>query len=243
MSHTLASGCRSLPKENKMSAKTANRNYTDMTEGNIARAILLFAVPMMLGGLCGAYFATKASVNFAADLRADAFRKIQSFSFSNIDRFSTSSLVTRLTTDVNNVQMAFMMLIRIAIRAPLLLIFSIVMAYVMGGALATSFVVLIPFLAFGLILIAKKAMPTFRAVFRKYDKLNESIEENVRGMRVVKGFSREEYETERFNDACEDIRKKYDCVDYARMIVSWTDKDKKVHEIFVSKIYMCEFMI
>ena len=111
-----------------------------------------------------------------------------------------------MTTDVSHVQMAYMMIIRTAVRAPLMLIFSIIMAYVMGGALATSFIVLIPFLAGGLFLVSRKAMPAFRRVFKKYDRMNESIEENVRGMRVVKGFSREEYEKEKFGTASENIR-------------------------------------
>ena len=166
--------------------------------------VAMAVISLCCGGIA-AVTCAKASAGFAKNLRDDLFDKVQTYSFENIDRFSSSSLVTRLTTDVANVQMAFMMLIRIAVRAPLMLIFSIVMAYVMGGALATSFVVLIPFLAFGLILIAKKAMPAFRAVFKKYDRLNESIEENVRGMRVVKGFSREEHEKEKFGAASEDI--------------------------------------
>ena len=111
-----------------------------------------------------------------------------------------------MTTDINNVQMAFMMMIRIAVRSPLMLIFSITMAYIMGGSLATSFVVIIPVMAFGLLMVARKAMPAFRAVFRKYDRLNESIEENVRAMRVVKGFAREPYEKEKFGRASDDIR-------------------------------------
>ena len=118
------------------------------------------------------------------------------FSFANIDRFSSSSLVTRMTTDVGNVQMAFMIIIRMAIRCPFMLIFSIIMAYIMGGSLSTMFVIVVPFLAVGLFLIARKAMPAFRSVFRKYDKLNESIEENVSAMRAVKSFVREDYEKE-----------------------------------------------
>ena len=166
--------------------------------------VVMAVISLCCGGIA-AVTCAKASAGFAKNLRDDLFDKVQTYSFENIDKFSSSSLVTRLTTDVANVQMAFMMLIRIAVRAPLMLIFSIIMAYVMGGALATSFVVLIPFLAFGLILIAKKAMPAFRAVFKKYDRLNESIEENVRGMRVVKGFSREEHEKKKFGMASEDI--------------------------------------
>ncbi len=166
--------------------------------------ILLAAVSLTCGGIAGVTCA-KASAGFAKNLRGDIFRKIQSYSFENIDKFSSTSLVTRMTTDVGNVQMAYMMLIRIAIRAPLMLIFSIIAAYFKGGALATSFVILIPLLTFGLLTVARYAMPAFRRVFRKYDRLNESIEENVRGMRVVKGFSREEYEKKKFGAAAEDI--------------------------------------
>ena len=130
---------------------------------------------------------------------------MQAFSFENIDRFSSASLVTRMTTDVVNTQMAFMMVIRIAVRAPLMFLFAIVMGFVMGGPLASTFLFIVPVLLFGLILIGRKALPAFRAVFRKYDKMNESIEENVRGMRVVKGFSREEYEKVKFGKASDDI--------------------------------------
>lgn len=157
------------------------------------------------GGIAG-FTCAKASSGFSKNLRNDLFAKIQTYAFGNIDRFSTSSLVTRLTTDTSNVQMSFMMIIRTAIRSPLMLIFSIVMAFTMGGMLAMSFVVVIPVLAFGLIMIGSKAMPAFRAVFHKYDRLNESIEENVRAMRVVKGFSREDYEKEKFGASAENIR-------------------------------------
>lgn len=167
--------------------------------------LIMAVISLSCGGLAG-FTCAKASAGFAKNLRKDIFRRIQTYSFENIDRFSSSSLVTRMTTDVANVQMAYMMLIRIAVRAPLLLIFSIVMAYVIGGALATSFVIIIPFLVFGLFSVARKAMPAFKRVFKKYDRLNESIEENVRGMRVVKGFSREEYEKAKFGAAAEDIR-------------------------------------
>ncbi len=162
------------------------------------------------GGIAG-YTCAKASAGFAKNLRKDLFYQVQYFSFENIDKFSTSSLVTRMTTDVNNVQMAYMMIIRIAVRAPLLLIFSVIMAFRMGGSLALSFVVIVPLLVFGLLMIARKAMPAFRRVFKKYDRLNESIEENVRAMRVVKGFSREEYEKEKFASAADDI-----CRDFTR---------------------------
>jgi len=172
--------------------------------------ILMAVISLSMGG-AAAVTCAKASAGFAKNLRRDIFSKVQTYSFENIDKFSTSSLVTRMTTDVTNVQMAFMMIIRTAIRAPLMLIFCIIMAYIMGGALATSFVVIIPVLAFGLFMVARRAMPAFRRVFKKYDKLNESIEENVRGMRVVKGFAREEYEKKKFGSAAEDI-----CADFTR---------------------------
>ncbi len=172
--------------------------------------IAMAVASLSCGGIAGVTCA-KSSAGFAKNLRKDIFGKVQTYSFENIDKFSSSSLVTRLTTDVTNVQMSFMMIIRTAIRAPLMLIFSIVMAYIMGGALATSFVVIIPFLAMGLFLVSRKAMPAFRRVFKKYDRLNESIEENVRGMRVVKGFSREEHEKKKFGIAAEDI-----CSDFTK---------------------------
>ena len=167
--------------------------------------VVMALISLACGGMAG-FTSARAATGFAKNVRHDVFHKVQEFSFENIDKFSSSSLVTRMTTDINNVQMAFMMMIRIAIRSPLMLVFSIVMAYRMGGMLATSFVVIIPVLAFGLIMIGRKAMPAFRAVFKKYDRLNESIEENVRAMRVVKGFAREEYEKEKFGKAAEDIR-------------------------------------
>ena len=170
--------------------------------------ILMAVVSLACGGLAG-YTSAKASAGFARNLRHDIFDRVQDFSFENIDKFSSSSLVTRLTTDVTNVQMAYMMLIRIAVRSPLMFVCSIIMAYIMGGALATTFVVVIPVLAFGLFMIGKTAMPAFHRVFKKYDKLNESVEENVRAMRVVKGFAREEYEKQKFNNAAEDIRREF----------------------------------
>ncbi len=164
----------------------------------------LATLSLCCGGVA-AFTASKASAGFAKNLRHDVFTRIQSFSFNNIDKFSTSSLVTRLTTDITNVQMSYMMIIRTAIRSPLMFIFAIIMAYILEGKLATMFIIVVPFLLCGLFIIARKAMPAFRRVFKKYDKLNESVEENVRGMRVVKGFSREKYETQKFTTAAEDI--------------------------------------
>ena len=173
-----------------------------------ALLIGLAALSLSSGGVAG-YTCARASAGFAKNLRSDIFKKIGTYGFENIDRFSTSSLVTRMTTDIQNVEMAYMTIIRTAIRAPLMLLFSIVMAYVMGGLLATAFVVLVPLLIVGLLLVAHYAMPAFRRVFRKYDRLNESIEENVRGMRVVKGFSREEHEKEKFSTAADEIRRDF----------------------------------
>ncbi len=166
--------------------------------------IFLAILSLCCGGIAG-YTCSKASAGFAKNLRHDLFSGIQTFSFENIDRFTSSSLVTRLTTDITNVQMSYMMITRIAVRSPLMFVFAIIMAYIMGGKLATTFVVIVPVLVFGLILIGKKAMPAFRRVFKKYDRLNESIEENVRAMRVVKGFSRQEYEKQKFDLAAKDI--------------------------------------
>ena len=188
----------------------------DVENGAVMEDIVrsgLFLIALAIASLCcggiAGFTCAKASCGFSKNLRHDVFARIQTFSFENMDKFSSASLVTRMTTDINNAQMSYMMLTRIAVRAPLLLVFSTVMAFVMGGKLAFAFIVIIPLLAGGLILVARKAMPAFRRVFKKYDRLNESIEENVRGMRVVKGFSRENYEREKFDAASEDIRRDF----------------------------------
>ena len=168
--------------------------------------LVLMAMGSMSCGILSGWFAASAGAGFARNLRHDLFARVQSFSFSNIDKFSTSSLVTRLTTDVTNVQMAFMMIIRTAVRSPLMLVFAITMSIRMGGAIALVFLVTVPILGFGLFYIARKAMPMFKAVFKKYDKLNNSVQENVKGMRVVKSFVREDYEQKKFADASEDVR-------------------------------------
>ena len=181
---------------------------------------LILVVMAILSLLCGGaagVTGSRASAGFARNLRADLFSRIQTFSFENIDRFSPPSLVTRLTTDIQYVQMAFMMAIRLAVRAPLMFLFSVIMAYIMGGRLAMTFVIVIPVLLLGLILIARKAMPAFRAVFRKYDRMNESVEENVRAMRVVKGFAREPFEKEKFAAASDNIRRDFT---YAERVVA-----------------------
>ncbi len=155
---------------------------------------------LMFGALAGK-FAADASTGFAKNLRKDLFYRVQSFSFANIDKFSTSSLVTRLTTDVTNVQMSFMMIIRVAVRAPLMLIFSSIMSANLGGKLAWVFVGFLPLLAFGVCMMTVFVMPLFKAVFKKYDDVNASVQENIKGIRVVKSFVREEYEKEKFGKA------------------------------------------
>ena len=199
----------------------AAQNGEPIRIGYIVQIGLALALMAMCSLACGGFAGftcAKASSGFAKNLRHDLFEKVQGFTFANIDKFSSSSLVTRVTTDVNNVQMSYMMIIRTAIRCPLMLIFSVVMAAYMGGWLACTFAVVIPVLGAGLLLIGKKAMPAFHRVFRKYDRLNESIEENVRGMRVVKGFAREDYEKEKFghgaDSICEDFTKAEKIVAY-----------------------------
>ena len=165
---------------------------------------LVLVALALLSLACGAaagYTCSVASTGFARNLRHDMFENIQTFSFSNIDRFSTSSLVTRLTTDTNNVQQAYMMLIRTAIRAPMMIVFAVIMAYVTGGSMATIYVIVAVILGFFLFYIAIKVMPIFRRIFKKYDALNDSVEENVAGIRVVKSYVREDYEKEKFNAA------------------------------------------
>ncbi len=170
--------------------------------------VVMAGLSLAFGALAGAACA-KASCGFARNLRKDMFYKIQGYSFENIDKFSVSSLVTRLTTDITNVQMAYMMIIRTAVRSPLMLIFSFIMGFVMGGKMAWIFLVIIPLLGVGLFFITRKTMPLFRRVFRKYDALNSSIQENIRGMRVVKAYVREDYEKKKFNFAAEDLQKDF----------------------------------
>lgn len=170
--------------------------------------IAMAAVSLICGGL-GGYACSKASAGLAKNLRRDIYERVQTFSFENIDKFSSSSLITRLTTDITNVQMAYMMIIRTVVRSPMMMVFSIVMAYRLGGRLSLFFVVIVPVLVLGLAMIGKVVLPAFKRVFKRYDLLNESIEENVRGMRVVKGFARENYEIEKFNKEADGIRKDF----------------------------------
>ena len=167
------------------------------------------AIASLACGALSGYFCATASTGFAKNLRRDLYYKVQDYSFANIDKFSTSSLVTRLTTDVTNVQQAFMVIIRIAVRAPMMLIFALVMAFVMAGPMAFIYVGIVPLLAFGLFAIIHKVMPIFHRAFRKYDDLNESVQENIEGIRVVKSFVREDYEKEKFGRASGDVQKTF----------------------------------
>ena len=176
-----------------------------------AGLLVLLAIVSLVFGASAGITCSQASCGFAKNLRHDLFYKIQTFSFANIDEFSSSSLVTRLTTDITNVQQAFMMIIRIAVRSPLVLVFAFVMAFAMGGSVAMVYLVIIPLLGFGLFYIIHLVRPIFTRVFHKYDALNESVEESVGGMRVVKSFVREEYEKTKFGRAATDV-----CADFTR---------------------------
>ena len=170
----------------------------------VAMSLISLVFGVAAGRTCAA-----ASTGFARNLRRDMFYKIQDYSFENIDKFSVSSLVTRMTTDIMNVQMAFMMIIRVAIRCPLMLVFSFAMGFIMGCRLAMIFLFTIPFLAIGLALVIRAAMPVFRRVFRKYDALNDSVQENVQAMRVVKSYVREDYEKKKFAAAAENVQRDF----------------------------------
>lgn len=179
----------------------------------IAMAVVSLATGALAGAACA-----RASAGFAKNVRKDMFYNIQTFSFENIDKFSTPSLVTRMTTDVWNLQMAYMMIVRIAVRCPVMIIFAAVMAFVLGGNLAWIFLAVIPVLVILLMIIMWKALPLFQKVFKKYDNLNESIQENIKGIRVVKSYVREDYEKQKFNRAADDV-----CRDFTRAerLLAW----------------------
>lgn len=192
---------------NLVNAISAGAEMPELISNGII-LIIMALLSLMFGALAG-YTCAEASCGFAKNLRHDLFAKIQGYSFENIDHFSTSSLVTRLTTDVTNIQQAFMMIIRTAIRCPLMLIFAFIMAFIMGGNMAWIFVVVVPILGVGLYIISSRANPRFRSVFKKYDNLNSSIQENIKGIRVVKSFVREDFEQDKFNTAARDVQKDF----------------------------------
>ena len=173
-----------------------------------ALLVLLACVSLSFGALA-AHNCAIASCGFAKNLRHDMYYAVQDYSFANIDKFSASSLVTRMTTDVSNVQMSYMMLIRTAVRCPFMLIFALVMVLFISPRMALGFAVIVPILGLGLLFIMLKAHPIFRSVFKKYDNLNNSIQENVHGMRVVKSFVREDYEKNKFGAASEEVAKDF----------------------------------
>ena len=195
----------------KVPADMLSGAFNDMGLSVVALIILLvsLATVSMFCGIMGGITGAKASVGLAANLRSDYYKKIQSFSFANIDKFSSSSLITRMTTDINNVQQSFQMCIRIVIRVPLMLIFSVVMATMTGGSMVFIFIGLIPLVVIGLGLIGKFAIGIFMRVFKRYDKLNESVEENVSGIRVVKAYVREDFEKKKFNHASDSMTKDF----------------------------------
>lgn len=191
---------------NNISAKGSISDL--MREGFL---LVVMAFLSLLFGILAGNACSVAACGFAKNLRNDLFSAIQKFSFANIDKFSTASLVTRITTDVANVQEAYMMMIRTVIRGPFMIIFSFMMSYIMGGRIALIFLLVVPILALGLFSIARWAMPTFRRLFRKYDNLNNSIQENVYAVRLVKAFVREDFEKEKFSRAAEEL-----CSDFTR---------------------------
>ena len=215
---------------------------TDEQPGSIGQILiyggllLLTALISLISGVMSGRMAAVASAGFARNLRHDMYYRIQDYSFSNIDKFSTSSIITRLTTDVTNVQNSFQMILRMAVRAPLTLIFSMIMALTINVRLSMVFIFTLPILAFGIYFIMSRTHPIFRRVFQTYDKLNNVVQENLRGVRVVKSFVREDYETEKFTSISGSIWKDFiraekniafmsplmmTCIYACTMVISW----------------------
>ena len=185
------------------------RIQQDNSIGNIlfwGGILLVMALVSLVFGMLAGRYAAKASAGFSRNLRTDIYASIQGFSFANIDKFSPSSLVTRMTTDVTNIQNAFMMIIRIAVRSPIMLVVSVIMAFTINWKIALVFLALVPVLGVGLFLIFRKVDPIFAKVFKKYDAMNESIQENIKGIRVVKSYVREDYEIKKFGKTAQDVR-------------------------------------
>lgn len=180
--------------------------------------LVVLATCALAFGIISGKRAARAGAGFAANLRDDMFVKVQGYSFANIDKFSASSLVTRMTTDITNIQNAFSMIIRIAVRVPLMMIFSIIMAFVISPSLAWIFLACVPILGSIIVLIISKATPTFSRVFKRYDALNNSVHENVKGIRVVKTYVREDYENKKFEKAADDVTNDFV---HAEKIVAW----------------------
>ncbi len=207
-----------------------------------AGVLVCMALASLAFGIGAGLTCSQASCGFAKNLRHDVFAAVQTFSFANIDQFSSSSLVTRLTTDTTNVQLAYMMVIRTAVRCPLLLISSIVMAFIMAGPMAAVFVIVVPLLGFGLYKVVRTVHPIFRSVFHKYDALNESIEENVTGMRDVKSYVRQDFEKQKFSRAAQDV-----CRDFTRaekiLALNTPMMNFAVYTVFVVVIQFGSYLI
>ncbi len=182
--------------------------------------LLVVALLSLICGFFSARYAATASAGLAKNLRKDLFYRIESFSFADVDKFSSSSLVTRMTTDVTNVQNAYQMIIRIAVRTPLMMIFSIVMSFTINARLAVIFLIMIPILAVVIFGINLYVLPVFNRIFKKYDAMNEQVEENVSGIRVVKAFVREDYAKKKFQNSSEEVRKDFT---YAEKILAWNN--------------------
>ena len=210
----------------------------------IQSGLILAAMAMLslLFGTLSGISVAKASTGFARNLRRDMFRNIQKFSFTTIDAFSSSSLVTRLTTDISNVQMAFMMLIRMAVRAPFMFISAFIAGFIMGGWLAVIFVAVMPLLGIGLYLIISRVIPIFKKVFKRYDALNESAEENLAGIRVVKSFVNEDFERQKFNKASEELREDFTAAERL-MALNSPFMNFTIYVLFVLILYFGSYLI
>ena len=182
--------------------------------------LLVLALLSLWCGASSARYGAKASTGFAKNLRRDMFYKVQEFDFADIDYFSSSSLVTRMTNDISQIQMAFQMMIRMAVRTPLMLLFSIIMAFRINRKMSLIFFGIVPVLGVGLIMIFKISHPIFRRIFKRYDALNNSVQENVAGIRVVKSFVREDYEIQKFNKASEEVRSDFV---KAELVLAWNN--------------------
>lgn len=204
--------------------------------------LAIMAIISLVFGAAAGVTCSKASCGFAKNLRHDMFENIQTFSFGVIDDFSTSSLVTRLTTDVTNVQQAFMLIIRTAVRSPFMLVFALIAAFILGGSLAFVFVIVLPILAVVLFVIVRKVGPIFKRIFKKYDALNETAEENLSGIRVVKSYVREDYEKEQFENAAEDVRKDFTHVERI-LALNTPIMNFCVYVLFVVLIYAGSYLI
>lgn len=180
--------------------------------------LLVLALFSLICGFMSARYAATASAGFAKNLRKDMFYRIESFSFADVDKFSSSSLVTRLTTDITNVQNAYQMIIRVAVRTPLMMLFSIIMSFTINARMALIFLIMVPILAAVIFGINAYVLPYFNRIFKKYDAMNEQVEENVSGIRVVKAFVREDYALNKFQNASEDVRKDFT---KAEKILAW----------------------